>query len=294
MILRPARFRNRSGRFPRGARGVTGCMVLALSFWLGAGAGAAESDWSMRSMEPDLRDAPSLQRGAKYYVNYCLGCHSLKFQRYERTAVDLGVPEDLFLENLIFTGQKIGGLMATSMPLEEAKAWFGAPPPDLTMVARVRGVDWLYNYLLTFYVDPDRPFGVNNKVFPNVGMPNVLMELQGRQEETGCGLTPVDLMDGEHSVLKGFVALKSTDQEARQGEIKGRARCDSLEVEAGTGLLGEDEFEQAVYDIVNFLYYVGEPTRLERERLGLYVLLFLGILFVFAYLLNREYWKDIH
>ncbi len=294
MILPLARSPNRPGRFPRSARGVTGCMVLALSFWLGAGAGAAESDWPMRSMEPDLRDAPSLQRGAKYYVNYCLGCHSLKFQRYERTAVDLGVPEDLFLENLIFTGQKIGGLMATSMPLEEAKAWFGAAPPDLTMVARVRGVDWLYNYLLTFYIDPDRPFGVNNKVFPNVGMPNVLMELQGRQEEAGCGLAPLDLMDGENSVLERFVARKSAGQEARQREMRDRARCDSLEVEAGTGLFGEDEFEQAVYDMVNFLYYVGEPTRLERERLGLYVLLFLGILFVFAYLLNREYWKDIH
>ena len=290
MILRLARSVNRPGRFPRG---VTGCMVLALSFWLGAGASAAESDWPLRSMEPDLHDAPSLQRGAKYYVNYCLGCHSLKFQRYERTAVDLGVPEDLFLENLIFTGQKIGGLMATSMPLEEAKAWFGAPPPDLTMVARVRGVDWLYNYLLTFYVDPDRPFGANNKVFPNVGMPNVLMELQGTQFQI-CDPKPVDLLDGEFSVLSEVMWLKSADQETRAWELERRMRCDSLEVEAGTGLLGKDEFEQAAYDIVNFLYYVGEPTRLERERLGLYVLLFLGILFVFAYLLNREYWKDIH
>ena len=248
----------------------------------------------MRSMQPDLRDAPSLQRGVKYYVNYCLGCHSLKFQRYERTATDLGVPEELFMDNLIFTGQKIGGLMATSMPLEEAKAWFGAPPPDLTMVARVRGVDWLYNYLTTFYVDEDRPFGVNNKVFPNVGMPNVLMELQGQQMESACGLEPANLLDGEKSVLDAFEALTGDDAQKRENEIRSRTRCDDLVVKAGTGRLSEEEFDQAVYDIVNFLYYVGEPTRLEREHLGIYVLLFLGVLFVFAYLLNREYWKDIH
>ncbi len=248
----------------------------------------------MRSMQPDLRDTPSLQRGVKYYVNYCLGCHSLKFQRYERTATDLAVPEDLFVDNLIFTGQKIGGLMATSMPPEEAKAWFGAPPPDLTMVARVRGVDWLYNYLTTFYVDEERPFGANNKVFPNVGMPNVLMDLQGHQAEASCGLEPVSLMDGEKAVMRGFLALTSEDPAEREAEIRRRDRCDDLVVEAGTGLLSEEEFDQAVYDIVNFLYYVGEPTRLERERLGAYVLLFLGILFLFAYLLNREYWKDIH
>ena len=267
--------------------------ALALSLWLGTGAGAAESDWPMRSMQPDLRDAASLQRGVKYYVNYCLGCHSLKFQRYERTATDLDVPEELFMENLVFTGQKIGALMATSMPTEESKAWFGAAPPDLTMVARVRGVDWLYNYLMTFYIDEERPFGVNNKVFPNVGMPNVLMELQGKQT-VECGPEPTDILAGEVAVVKAVRALTSEDRKVREEEIKSRSRCDDLEVEAGTGLLNEEEFEQAVYDIVNFLYYVGEPTRLERERLGLYVLVFLGILFVFAYLLNREFWKDVH
>ena len=270
--------------------------VLAFSLMIGVDVGAAAggSDWPLRSMQPDLRDDASLQRGVKYYVNYCLGCHSLKFQRYERTAVDLGVPEDLFLENLVFTGQKFGELMATSMPTEESKAWFGAPPPDLTMVARVRGVDWLYSYLMTFYIDEDRPFGVNNKVFPNVGMPNVLMELQGEQREAGCGPEPFDLLAGEEAVLGGFLALTSEDRQKREEEIVRRNRCDSLAVEAGTGILSEEDFDQAVYDIVNFLYYVGEPTRLERERLGVYVLLFLGLLFVFAYLLNREYWKDIH
>ena len=239
-------------------------------------AAAATTDWPMQPMEPDLHDKPSLQRGLALYVNYCLACHSLRFQRYERTADDLGIPHELFLENLVFTGQKIGGLMATSMPEEEAKAWFGARPPDLTMVARVRGEEWLYNYLRTFYLDPTRPFGVNNKVFENVGMPHVMMDLQGAQREVCRGFKPVDLLDGESVIV-----------------AEREPHC-FLEVEEGSGSVSAGEFDDAVYDLVNFLYYVGEPTRLERERLGVYVLLFLALLFVFAYLLNREYWKDVH
>ncbi|MFV2091113.1 MAG: cytochrome c1, partial [Pseudomonadales bacterium] len=142
---------------------------------------AMESEWPMTPMNPDLQNLPSLQNGWRLYTNYCLGCHSLKYQRYERTADDLGVPHDIVLEQLIFSGQKIGEQMTTAMDPEMAKNWFGAPPPDLTMVARLRGVDWLYNYLRTFYLDESRPFGVNNKVFPNVGMPKVLHELQGTQ-----------------------------------------------------------------------------------------------------------------
>ena len=128
--------------------------------------------------EGDLQNLPSLQNGFKLYTNYCMGCHGLQFQRYQRTADDLGIPHDLALKNLIFTGQKIGDLMTTAMPKEESKAWFGAAPPDLTMVTRVREPHWVYNYLKTFYADESRPLGVNNKVFANVGMPNVLLDLQ--------------------------------------------------------------------------------------------------------------------
>jgi cytochrome c1 len=131
----------------------------------------------------ESHDKPSLQRGLRLYANYCLGCHSLKFQRYERTADDLEIPHDVMLENVIFSGRAIGSLMESSMPMEAAKAWFGAAPPDLTMVAKVRGPDWIYNYLRTFYVDESRPLGVNNKVFPNVAMPHAL-ELQGVPIET--------------------------------------------------------------------------------------------------------------
>ncbi len=249
-----------------------GAVLVAL--WLPAQ--AAESSWPLTAMTPDLTDKPSLQRGFKLYVNYCLGCHSLKFQRYERTADDLGVPHDIALENLVFTGQKIGDLMATSMREEEAKAWFGAAPPDLTMVTRAYGVDWLYTYLKTFYLDPTRPFGANNKVFENVGMPNVLMELQGVQREVCRGYKPIDPMLG-NAVIGAP-----------------RERQCLLEVETGTGLYNEAQFDAAVHDLVNFLHYVGEPTRLERERIGIYVLAFLAVLFVFTFLLNREYWKDVH
>ena len=223
---------------------------------------SSEAGWPMETMNPDLKNLPSLQRGFKLYVNYCIGCHSLKYQRYERTADDLAIPHDIALENLVFTNQKIGDLMTTSMDPELAKNWFGAPPPDLTMVARVRGTDWLYTYLKTFYLDDTRPFGVNNKVFANVGMPNVLMDLQGVQTaECGAG--------------------------SDEGE------CQNLSIRAGTGLLSPQEFDQAVYDIVNFLYYTGDPSRLERHRVGVFVLLFLVILYVFTYLLGREYQKEV-
>ncbi len=125
----------------------------------------------MEPFHPNLQDKPSLQRGLRLYVNYCMGCHSLKFQRYERTADDLEIPHDLVMANLVFTGQKIGALMTNALPPERAKAWFGAAPPDLTLVAKLRGGEWVYNYLKAFYIDEARPFGVNNKVFPNVAMP---------------------------------------------------------------------------------------------------------------------------
>ncbi len=219
---------------------------------------ASSSDWQMQDFDGDLQNLPSLQNGFKLYANYCMGCHGLQFQRYERTADDLGIPHELAMKNLVFTGQKIGDLMTTSMPREESKAWFGAAPPDLTMVARVRGTEWIYNYLKTFYVDDNRPLGVNNKVFANVGMPNVLLDLQGVQRQ---------VCNGDD--------------------------CSELAVDPGTGLLSAEEFDSAIYDLTNFLYYVGEPARLERQRTGVFVLLFLIILGSFTYLLNREYWKDV-
>ena len=161
----------------------SGRLVLAILAGMAAAVPAlAATDVRLDPFDPDLTDKPSLQRGMALFANYCLGCHSLKFQRYERTADDLGIPHDVALRNLIFTGQAIGGLMETSMPAEGAKNWFGVPPPDLTMVDRVRGTAWVYNMLKGFYVDEKRPFGVNNRVFENIAMPHVLIGLQGVPE----------------------------------------------------------------------------------------------------------------
>lgn len=255
--------------------------LVSLVLMLPVLAGAAASDWPMEPMTPDLRDQPSLQNGWRIYNNYCMGCHSLKYQRYERTADDLGVPHEIVLESLVFQDQKIGELMTTSMDGQAAKNWFGAPPPDLTMVARVRGTDWLYNYLKTFYQDETRPFGVNNKVFPNVGMPHVLQELQGVQRSACVQVPKLAANGGE--MRDPLVPGKSITEE----------KCGQLVVEEGTGAYSPEEYNQAVYDLVNFLFYTGDPSRLERHRLGIYVILFLVILFAFTFLLGREYQKDV-
>jgi cytochrome c1 len=242
---------------------------------------AAEVAWKMDPMEPDLDDKPSLQRGLQLFMNYCFGCHSLKFQRYERTADDLEIPHDVMLESVVFSGQQIGSLMKNAMSTEAAKAWFGAAPPDLTLFAKLKGPEYLYNYLRTFYVDPTRPLGVNNKVFPNVGMPHALLELQG---------VPVER-------LKQVPKMHEDGYELRDPLVPGKPITEEklvLDVVEGTGKLTPAEYDQAVYDIVNFLYYVAEPARLERERLGVYVLLFLVILYVFTALLGREYGKAFH
>ncbi len=260
--------------------------ALAVMLFCGASfAAAAESDWIMTPMSPDLGDTSSLQRGANLYVNFCLGCHSLEHQRYERTADDLGgIPHELMASNVIFTGQKIGERMESAVSKEDAKAWFGAAPPDLTMVTRVRSPEWVYNFLLTFYEDPTRPFGVNNKVFPNVGMPHALLPLQGTQEEVCFGKRPVSLLDAQTAIEQDRVAS------LKEG---GLDNCSSLSLQSGSGIYDAEQFEQAAFDIANFLHYVGDPSRLEREALGKYVIGFLFILLILAYFLNRNYWKDV-
>ena len=227
----------------------------------------------------DLTDKPSLQRGAKWFVNYCMGCHSAKFSRYERVADDLGIPHDVMLDKLVFSDQKIGELMSISMEPQKSKAWFGATPPDLTLVARARSPEWLYTYLRNFYKDDSRPLGVNNRVFANVGMPHVLMELQGLPE---CG--PGPQLDSHGKVIRNELGEPVVDE-----------HCGSLLVEGDNeGSMNADEFDQAVYDLVNFLEYVGDPGAADRHNTGVFVILFLLVLLVLTVLLNREYWKGIH
>ncbi len=244
---------------------------------------SAAIEWDgAKPFDGDLTNLPSLQNGMRLYMNYCMGCHSLQFQRYERTADDLGIPHDIALEQLVFSGQKIGELMTNAMDREKAKDWFGAAPPDLTLITRLKSPEYVFNYLRAYYEDPSRPLGANNKMYPNVGMPNVLLELQGVVRE-GCVQVP---------------KIAENGGEMRDPLIPGKAiteeKCGELVLEEGTGMYTAEEFDAAMYDLTNFLYYVGEPSRLDRHRLGIYTLLFLIILGCFTYLLNREYWKDVH
>ncbi|MBW3697143.1 cytochrome c1 [Vibrio sp. T187] len=228
---------------------------------------AAGANVPLDKANNDLTDKASLQNGAKLFMNYCFACHSTQYQRYERVATDLEIPVDLMKENLIFDPEaKIGNLMVNAMPAKQAANWFGAPPPDLTLVARVRGADWLYTYLRSFYEDPSRPFGVNNIVFPSVGMPHVLEELQGIP-------TPIydtHVVDGEEVTV---VVGTETD---------------------GSGELSSSEYDDSVRDLVNFLVYSGDPVQLERHALGWWVMGFLVIFTIIVVLLKKEYWRDVH
>jgi len=200
-------------------------------------------------------------------VNYCLSCHSAAYQRYSRTGRDIGLTDEQMKANLMFAADKVGETMDVAMRKDDASVWFGTAVPDLSLVARSRGVDWLYTYLLSFYADPSRPFGVNNAVFPDVGMPHVLWGLQGLR-------APV------HKEVEGH------------GGEKGKA-MDKFEL-VREGTMTEVEYTRAMRDLVNFLDYLGEPAKLERQRLGIWVLLFLVVFFVVSYALKKEYWKDIH
>ena len=226
----------------------------------------------MDHIETDVSDQESLQSGLALYANYCFGCHALQYARYERAANDLAIPNNIFEENLLVGDTKIGQLMSISMSSDHAKVWFGSPPPDLTLVARLRGPDWLYNYLRGFYADPKRPYGVNNVIFKDVGMPHVLASLQGVcAEAPHLGVEPV--------------------VDALSGNVVSSSGCSEF---ASKGSLSAAEYDDVIYDLVNFLEYVGEPSRAESEAMGRNVLIFLAFLFIFAYLLNKEYWRDIH
>ena len=241
----------------------------------------AESEFDCGTMpcdriDLDIRDSASLQKGAQTYMNYCMGCHSLKYARYNRVAEDLGIPQDLMRDNLIFDpAVKVGALMNNAMDVERAKVWFGAAPPDLTLVARSRSPNWLYTYLLAFYEDRSRPYGVNNRVYENVGMPHVLLDLQGLK---ACVETVVDT---RLEPLSGTAMAEHHDA------------CGTMET-VTEGRLSTEEYEQTIYDLVNFLAYIAEPIKADRQRIGVYVLLFIAVFYVFATLLNREYWKDVH
>jgi len=214
-----------------------------------------------------LHDQASLQNGAKLFVNYCLSCHSAAYMRYNRMAKDLGLTEEQIQNNLMFAADKVGETMTIAMPANDAKKWFGTKIPDLTVVARARGEDWLYTYLRTFYLDASRPWGVNNATFKDVGMPHVLWELEGLKQ-------PVYEIHKDHE----------------GNETKRIVRYEMVQA----GKMSEAEYDNAVRDLVNFMVYMGEPAKLSRYNIGVWVLLFLALLFVVSYAMKKEFWKDVH
>jgi ubiquinol-cytochrome c reductase cytochrome c1 subunit len=215
----------------------------------------------------DITNMASLQRGARNFVNYCMGCHSARYVRYGRLGKDLGLSEQQVIDNLMFTGERIHDTMKISMRPEDAARWFGTTPPDLSLIARSRGPDYIYSFLKSFYLDPSRPTGVNNRVMPQTAMPHVLWELQGLQEAVYGGES-----DAEHNAVhKRFREFRSV----RPGTMQPK------------------EYDDFVRDTVNFLAYIGEPMQLERRSIGLRVLAFLLVFFLFAYFLKKEYWKDV-
>ncbi len=226
------------------------------------------------SFKPSTGNLASLQRGARDFMSYCSGCHSLKYLRYNRLARDLGIPDDLLKAHLMFTSDKPGDPILSSMPKasgdpanpSESEQWFGRSPPDLTLTARERGPDWVYSYLMTFYLDPSRPTGVNNLVLPGASMPHVLGDLQGWQT---AHFAEVEV-DG--NTVKHFEKFEQVQK----------------------GALSPKEYEERVGNLTNFLVYAAEPGRNQRLALGGPVLLFVVIFGILTYLLKVEYWKDVH
>ncbi len=252
----------------------------------------------------------SMQKGMQIYMNNCMGCHSLKFQRYNRSAKDLQISEELVINNLMFTGEKIGDLMTNNMPIAAAEKWFGTAPPDLSLIARSRNPQWLYNYLRGFYADNTRPYGINNSVFQDVGMPHALQALQGIQDKT----EEVKGLENDIAFAHGDIAsarqkIKDGDSEGELNKIISDAEHQIHEKEARLvelseqgnyfvlikeGELSAKDFDSSMVDLVNFLEYIGEPIKRERKGMGVYVLLFIVFFTAVAYLLKKEYWKDVH
>lgn len=257
---------------------IKACLGVFFAVTLIGAVFASEGGAHLEKVHNNLCDKASLQRGAALYVNFCAGCHSLQFVRYKDMAKDIGIVdkngkvlEKLVNDNLNFISDKPNDPMIVATPKTLSAKWFGVPPPDLSLVTRSRGKDWLYSYLKGFYEDSKRPWGVNNLIFPDVGMPHILLGLQGTQ-------VPV---------------YKTITVQDENGKYLEKQVISHLELKT-PGTLTPEAYDKAMIDLVNFLDYVGEPHKLERKRLGVWVLLFLVVFTLFAYLLKREYWKDVH
>jgi ubiquinol-cytochrome c reductase cytochrome c1 subunit len=257
-------------------------VVLVAALSLSAAAWAAEpategaevvksgADWQHWRANNNVTDLPSVQRGARNYTSYCMGCHSLKYERWSRLGTDLKIPPDLVQKDLMPAGDKVTDYILTSMPAADAANWFGKTPPDLSLMARARGRDYLYQFLKTFYVDPTRQTGANNLRLPTTAMPHVLSELEGLKRA---------VFRDEVKLVDGGVAHEQVFDHFEQ---------------LAPGRLTSAQYDEFVRDTVNFLDYVGEPTQAARRDLGVWVVLFLLLFTWLAWLMKQEYWKDVH
>lgn len=257
--------------------------IICVSSW--SNAYAAGGHGAVLDAAPlNMRDKDSLQNGAKIFVNYCLSCHSASYARYNRVAEDLEIPEHLLKDNLMFTTEKPGDRMVTTMPAEDAKRWFGVTPPDLTLVSRVRKPNWVYTYLRAFYLDESSPSGWNNSLFENVAMPHALYELQGVQRFIGK-VDPAELHAGD-----AHAAETGGNNSNGSYRIVGDAKFELIH----PGKLNPDEFDTAMADLTAFLVYLAEPAQLQRHSMGVFSIAFLIILMGLCYVLKKEYWRDVH
>jgi len=241
-------------------------VLMAFGFFAAGTAMAEEGGPDLPASGTDINNLPSLQRGARNFMNYCSGCHSLKYVRYNRMAKDLGIPQAELERDLMFTSTKVFDTVISSMPAD-SEGWFGKQPPDLSLIARSRSPDYIFAYLKDYYVDNTRPWGTNNLVLPATAMPDVLANLQGLQKPVFKN--EPDEHGSANMVLAGVEPLSA-------------------------GSMKPEEYDQFVRDIANFLDYAGEPIKAKRQSLGVFVILFLLVFFAFAYLLKKEYWKDVH
>lgn len=245
-------------------------LFIALFLMMPLAAMAAGGESVPFHHETNLGNQASLQRGAKMFMNYCSGCHSLQYMRYQRISEDLEIPEEVMENNLILTRGKIHDTIQGTMSKEKAAEWFGKAPPDLTLTARERGADWIYSFLLGFYLDDSRPSGVNNVVMSNTAMPAVLAPLQG------------------------FQALKHEEEGESEGDGHGGGHGEPQFELVQEGQLNPAEYRAAAADLTNFLVYVGEPVKLVRYSLGFKVIVFLLLFTALAYMLKKEFWRDVH
>ncbi|MBS0364464.1 MAG: cytochrome c1 [Proteobacteria bacterium] len=236
-----------------------------------AGENKDGADWKTWQVNNEVTDVASVQRGARNFVSYCMGCHSIKYERWSRLGADLGIPAEVLQKQLIPPGDKPTDYILTTMPAKDAEAWFGKVPPDLSLMARARGRDYLYQFLKTFYVDSTRQTGANNLRLPTTAMPDVLSELEG---------------------LKRAV-FRDVQERGEGGEVNHTLVFDHFEPVA-PGRLTPAQYDSFVRDTVNFLDYASEPTQAARRSLGLWVVLFLLLFTWLAWQMKREYWKDVH